>query len=362
MIATSGTTALSSCEATAFIVASGCCRGKSSAGAERSYERLRGMLSYNLQTSFRRGESMNSRIRKLTLERTPCHGPYPVYKVTVWGTGEVVYFGEAHVDKAGTHRWRISRRRLQRLAEAFKKAGYSRLEDSYTSREFVGAPGCLTSVEYDDGTSRSIDHYHGDPSAPDALTELEDEIDRIVGVERYTEPEFSCPSERDYRPTYLLTFNPEKAYKWEDLQDCIDDVRDHGFYTTSWSCGRNRKITAGDRVFMMRQGHGSGERRGVFASGWATSDVYQQEHWDETEARKGKLALYVPIRLDVLLDSDSETILSRSVLREDPLAGGPWDARTGGVTIPGEIAAELEKEWTYLLASKGIGQRHTGRK
>src|SRR5918992_3320780 len=294
---------------------------------------------------------MASRVTKVTLERTPCHGPCPVYRLAVFGSGEVEYLGEAHVAKAGAHSWRISGRRLERLAEAFERARYSRLEDRYTSREFTDAPGCLTSVEYEDGSSKSIVHYHGDPSAPDALTELEDEIDRMVGVERYTEPEL--PPERDYTPTYLLTFNPEQAYKWEDLQDCIDDVRDHGFYATAWSCGRNRRITAGDRVFMMRQGHGSGERRGIFASGWATSDVYEQEHWDASEARRGKLALYVPIRLDVLLDSDSEPILSRSVLREDPLSGGPWDARTGGVAIPDEIATELEKEWASLLAWKG---------
>jgi hypothetical protein len=299
---------------------------------------------------------MTSKIRKITLERTPCYGPCPVYKVTVSGTGEVEYFGEAHVDRAGTHRWRISRRRLQRLEEAFKRAKYLHLEDDYTEYGVADAPGCLTSVEYDDGSSKSIAHYHGDPAAPDALTELEDEIDRIVGVERYTEPLLPPEGNRANTPTYLLTWNPDKAYKWEDLRDCIDDVRDHGFYATAWSCGRNRRITAGDRVFMMRQGHGSGELRGVFASGWATSDAYEQEHWDEAEARKGKLALYVPIRLDVLLDSDSEPILSRSVLREDPLAGGPWDARTGGVAIPDEIAAELEIEWAHLLASKGIVQ------
>jgi Domain of unknown function (DUF6438) len=307
---------------------------------------------------------MTSKIRKVTLERTPCHGPCPVYRVTVLGTGEVEYFGEAHVARPGAHRWRISPRRLDRLAEAFERARYSRLEDSYTNHEFTDAPGCLTSVEYEDGSSRSIDHYYGDPSAPAALTELEDEIDRIVGVERYTEPDFRFPlqTDRASTPTYLLTFNPEKAYKWEDLRDCIDDVRDHGFYATAWSCGRNRRITAGDRVFMMRQGHGSGDRRGIFAAGWATSDVYQQEHWDESEARRGKLALYVPVRLDVLLDPDSEQILPRSTLREDPqLAGGPWDARTGGVAIPGEIAAELEKEWARLLASKGIVQSHARR-
>jgi hypothetical protein len=300
---------------------------------------------------------MASKIRKVTLRRTPCHGPCPAYRVTVMGTGEVEYFGEAYVDRAGVHRWRISRRRLDRLAEAFKRARYSRLKDSYTNREFADAPGCLTSVEYEDGSSKSVDHYHGDPDAPVALTELEDEIDRIVGVERYTEPVFPPGGSRAEAPTYLLTFNPEKAYKWEDLRDCIDDISDHGFYATSWSCGRNRRITAGDRVFLMRQGHGSGERRGIFASGWATSEVYQQEHWDDSEARKGKLALYVPIRLDVLLDPESEQILPRSMLKDDlRFAGGPWDARTGGASIPGEMAAELEREWAHLLASKGMEQ------
>ena len=305
---------------------------------------------------------MTTKIRKFTLERTPCCGPCPVYKVTVSGAGEEEYFGEAHVDKAGTHRWRISRRRLQRLAEALERANYLHLEGDYTRGGITGAPGCLISVEYDDGRSKCVAHLLGDPAAPDALTDLEDEIDRITGVERYTEPDYFPPEgNRATTPTYLLTWNPDKAYKWEDLRDCIDDVRDHGFYATAWSCGRNRKITAGDRVFMMRQGHGSRERRGIFASGWATSGVYEQEHWDEAEARKGKLALYVPIRLDVLLDSDSEEILSRSVLREDPLAGGPWDARTGGFAIPDEIATELESVWAALMASKDIAQFHTRR-
>ncbi len=300
---------------------------------------------------------MVSKIRKITLKRTPCCGPCPVYEVTVSGAGEVEYFGEAHVDKAGTYRWRISRRRLQRLAEALERANYLHLEGDYTSGGLTDAPGCSVSVEYDDGSSKSVAHLHGNPTAPDALTDLEDEIDRITGVERYTEPDHFPPEgARATTPTYLLTWNPDKAYKWEDLRDCIDDVRDHGFYATAWSCGRNRRITAGDRVFMMRQGHGSGERRGIFASGWATADVYQQEHWDALEASRGKLALYVPIRLDVLLDPDSEPILSRSVLTEDPLAGGPWDARCGGFAIPDDVAAELESVWANLLASKGMVQ------
>ena len=91
---------------------------------------------------------MASTFRKITLRRTPCDGPCPVYELTILGTGEVTYLGEAHVAKAGAHSWRISGRRLERLAEAFERARYSRLEDRYTSREFTDAPGCLTSVEY----------------------------------------------------------------------------------------------------------------------------------------------------------------------------------------------------------------------
>src|SRR5918997_1654709 len=150
---------------------------------------------------------MTAMVKKITLERTPCHGPCPVYKVTVSGTGEVEYFGSAHVARAGTHRWRISPRRLQRLAEALERARYLRLEDEYTSCGPTGAPGCSISVEYDDGSSKSVVHYHGDPGAPDSLTDLEDDIDRITGVERYTEPDF-LPGNRANARTYLLTFNP----------------------------------------------------------------------------------------------------------------------------------------------------------
>ena len=40
---------------------------------------------------------MASRIKKLSLRRTPCHGPCRVYEVIVLRTGEVRYFGEANV-------------------------------------------------------------------------------------------------------------------------------------------------------------------------------------------------------------------------------------------------------------------------
>ena len=63
--------------------------------------------------------------------------------------------------------------------------------------------------------------------------------------------------------TYLLTWNPSK-WPWPELDDCIREIRATGHYRERWSCGRNRKIVEGDRVFLLRQGL---EPRGIVGSG-----------------------------------------------------------------------------------------------
>ena len=45
------------------------------------------------------------------------------------------------------------------LAEAFERAGYRALRDEYTRAEMTDASSCLTSIEFDDGSSKSVDHY-----------------------------------------------------------------------------------------------------------------------------------------------------------------------------------------------------------
>ncbi len=65
--------------------------------------------------------------------------------------------------------------------------------------------------------------------------------------------------------TYLLTWNPSK-WPWPELDDCIQEIKATGHYLERWSCGRNRKIVEGDRLFLLRQGL---EPRGIVGSGWA---------------------------------------------------------------------------------------------
>lgn len=121
-------------------------------------------------------------LRKVTFERTACYGRCPVYRLTVHGTGEVEWIGERFVAREGTHRWTISPDKVERLWDAFAKADFLALNDGYTFVSVTDAPGCVTSIELEDGRFKKVDHYHGDDTAPETLYRLENLIDAIVGT------------------------------------------------------------------------------------------------------------------------------------------------------------------------------------
>ncbi|MEP0873311.1 HNH endonuclease [Trichocoleus desertorum AS-A10] len=126
------------------------------------------------------------------------------------------------------------------------------------------------------------------------------------------------------------------------MQDCIKQLREEGFYQYSWSCGNTKKIQRGDRFFLIQQGV---EPRGIFASGWVLSASELDSHWSE----EGKSTRYVDIEFDVLLNPKEEPILPRSLLNQASLAGVNWSTQRSGITIPDQIAVELEQEWAALL-------------
>jgi predicted HNH restriction endonuclease len=148
--------------------------------------------------------------------------------------------------------------------------------------------------------------------------------------------------------TYLLTWNPEKWHWWNDFQEIIKETDDEGYYHISWSCGNSKKICAGDRVFMLRQRK---EPRGIFASGWATSDYHERKHWDKEKAKRGKTALSINVSLDTLLNPE-ELILDRRELDIGILGKMHWDSESSGISIPDDVADKLEEEWALLCKAK----------
>ncbi len=142
--------------------------------------------------------------------------------------------------------------------------------------------------------------------------------------------------------TYLLTWNPNR-WNWTDLVLTAHRVREEGSAVVQWSCGNTRKIEAGDRVFLLRQGV---EPRGIVASGTVIEPPYEDVHWDESAP---KPALYVDVELDALLDPDSEDVLPRELLNEPPFSAMHWNAQSSGTTIPAHVAAALTEAWGELL-------------
>ena len=121
----------------------------------------------------------------ITLERTACFGICPVYRLTIYGDGRVVYEGIRCVRIEGTRTATISENKIDELITEFRKIDFFSLKDSYEEHNATDMPSAFTSLIIN-GETKTIRHYHGDFSAPQRLTELENKIDQIVSSDQWT--------------------------------------------------------------------------------------------------------------------------------------------------------------------------------
>ena len=121
----------------------------------------------------------------ITLERTVCFGACPVYELTIYGNGTVVYEGSEFVRVVGTRTTIISEEKVRQLVSEFDRIDYFALSDSYEDYMVTDLPSAITSITIH-GRTKTVRHYHGDLSAPAELTELENQIDEIVDSQQWT--------------------------------------------------------------------------------------------------------------------------------------------------------------------------------
>jgi hypothetical protein len=119
-----------------------------------------------------------------SLERTPCYGACPVYKWSLFADGTLKYEGKRFVKKIGIETAKLSAAEVEQVRRAFREAKYFDFIDNYDRREMTDNP--WTNTSFTDGDkSKSVKHYHGDSSAPAALTALEKKLDQIVKIDRF---------------------------------------------------------------------------------------------------------------------------------------------------------------------------------
>jgi 5-methylcytosine-specific restriction enzyme A len=138
---------------------------------------------------------------------------------------------------------------------------------------------------------------------------------------------------------FILTWNPKKSdLKWpEDFQKMIAGHRRH----RQWATGsRKSGIQEGDQVLLLRQI----TERGLVASGRATSEIFQEEHW----GNPGHMGNYVGVRWDKALPPE-DRLPTQELQKIFPKAD--WNPQGSGTQVPHEYASAVWEVWQSHLTS-----------
>ncbi len=114
----------------------------------------------------------------ISLDRLGCYGPCPIYKLTIYGNGKVVYKGEKNVKVVGERVTTLEKEKVAALLAEFEKINYFELSDNYQGGPTDGT-SAVTSIALGN-KKKTIKNYHPAPDSPRALKELENQIDSIT--------------------------------------------------------------------------------------------------------------------------------------------------------------------------------------
>lgn len=120
----------------------------------------------------------------LTLERSVCFGFCPDYTVTIRGDGAVSYQGRRFVRVEGAQTAQADPAETARLFARADEAGLFALQNEYRAH-ITDIPEFRVTYTRG-GRSKTIVDYGGPMAGmPESVRELEDEIDRVAGADRW---------------------------------------------------------------------------------------------------------------------------------------------------------------------------------
>lgn len=111
----------------------------------------------------------------LTMERTPCFGKCPSYKITIFNTGNVVYEGFNFTEKEGKHTKKLTQKQLTEIQSQIEVIGLFELKDKYDS-QITDIPSVQLYVVYKGKKKKILDRVGG----PNELKQFEKLIDFLV--------------------------------------------------------------------------------------------------------------------------------------------------------------------------------------
>lgn len=143
--------------------------------------------------------------------------------------------------------------------------------------------------------------------------------------------------------SHVYAWNP-KLWNWPELSRERRAIARRGHVDIEWACGRNRGIEPGSRAFFVRLGV---PPKGLFGSGYALCEPWEDVHWLDEKAQLGARSRYVKLRLDALFDAP---LITLDELARPPFRRFRWAVRQSGVRLPSSIADLLEPWWEARVA------------
>lgn len=124
----------------------------------------------------------------VSLERTACYGPCPVYRFTLYSDGSYVWEGRAYVSVTGIVRGSMTPKAYATAMRLLNAARYQEFTGRLECKTLVTDNPTVEIVVADDSVRQTINHYIGCRGFPRQgdLTELEDDLDKVFRTRRFT--------------------------------------------------------------------------------------------------------------------------------------------------------------------------------
>ena len=114
----------------------------------------------------------------LSMKKSSCYGPCPVYELKIYKNGVVKLTAEEHLDLKGEFYTKLHGSKIKALVSKFKEAGFFEMESEYTS---ITKDLPTTWIYFsNEGRQKKIKDYDG---APEILRDLEKELSSLIESE-----------------------------------------------------------------------------------------------------------------------------------------------------------------------------------
>lgn len=119
------------------------------------------------------------------IQKTPCFGACPTYKLEVNDSGEVKYFGQRFVEKKGVFTKKLNSADLNKLYELTQKKEFADLKDVYDNEGITDLPSSII-IYNANGIKKTIKCRYG---CPESFHSFIKQAETIIGENGYTKSE-----------------------------------------------------------------------------------------------------------------------------------------------------------------------------